>query len=392
VQDVVDLMADPAKMAAGFSTSPADILGQHLRAAASADPAGVRALLAGRRSLAGLASYIADAAAVDDPSRRASARRRSQEIKAAWGERVPSEGGFLLTEDWTQALLAYAVEESIMMSRAVLLESTQAVLPIPTISESSHVSSVFGVVGRWVTAGSALTVDTGSFGRERLEAKKLIAELQAPAELVADPRAWPIWLERALPAAVGFYADQTFVNGSGVFQPLGMLNSPAAIKVTRAGGGGTQTVALADLAAMQARLLTTSEKTAIWACSPDVFTALAEIFLGVGATPSGVASPSKLLHFDAALGCWTLYGRPLFRTEHSPAFGSTGDLALIDPAEYVIMARTQGVEVDVSTQHSFGTDVVDIRVKWRGDGRPWRSQALTPANSSATLSSTVVLV
>ena len=363
----------------GSSLSAEDVL------AAMADPAGPR-------PLAGLASYIADAAATDDPVRQRAARRRSQEIKAAWGERVPSEGGFLLTEDWTRELLAYAVESSIMMPRAMLLETTQAILPIPTISESSHVSSVFGVVGRWMPAGAALTVDTASFGRERLEAKKLIAELQAPAELVADPRAWPVWLERALPAAIGFYADQTFVNGSGVGLPLGMLNSPAAIKVTRAGGAATQTVALADIAAMQARLLTTSEKTAIWVCSPDVFTALAEIFNNFGSATSGVTSPSIALRYIVELGCWTLNGRPLFRSEHSPVFGSTGDLALIDPAEYVIMARTQGVEVDVATQHSFASDVVDIRVKWRGDGRPWRSQALTPANSSATLSSTVVLV
>jgi HK97 family phage major capsid protein len=100
--------------------------------------------------------------------------------------------------------------------------------------------------------------------------------------------------------------------------------------------------------------------------------------------PAGESSPFS-----------TLMGRPVIISEKvnstaavTPSVG--GDLTFIDFNQYLIGDR-MAMDAQVSTDYRFGNDVTAYRFIERVDGRPWMQSAITPNNSSATLSPYVQL-
>jgi HK97 family phage major capsid protein len=87
----------------------------------------------------------------------------------------------------------------------------------------------------------------------------------------------------------------------------------------------------------------------------------------------------------------SIYGRPVFFTEKTPALGTTGDINFVDLSYYLIGDRQQ-VEVAASEHAFFQNDQTAYRIIERVDGRPWLQSALTPHNNSSnTLSFQVQL-
>lgn len=315
----------------------------------------------------------------------------SMPIRNAMSERVPSEGGFLVGEDWTAELLMRSLETAIMRPRALPIPSQDLYLPVPMIEDTDHsAGSVFGgVTASWTAESTALVATVPTLGRARLEARKLAILMgNVPNELVEDGKAFNVYINKALPEACAFYEDQGFIAGDGVGQPQGVLNASCAILVTR---NASSAVQLVDIAKMQARLLPTSQARAIWLCSPDVLAQLLELYFNFGSATSGIASAQKWLHFDPDRGNWCLLGRDLFPTEHVKALGTAGDLVLVDPSEYIIEDRLLMEASASPLGRGFQSDETDFKLINRVDGRMWRTAPMTPANSSATLSSVVIL-
>jgi len=390
LSDTAQFLANDAHRHASSASETAEgaVKGLSQLAAIVAQLAAASVPGAGKRSLRPLADYLGDMAS-SDPKREARARQRDREVRNALSERVPSEGGFLVGEDWSATLLEYSIEHAIVRPRAIAIPSSTLRLPVPIIDDNSHASSVFGgIVGTWAEEGSALNATVPTLGRAMLEAKKCAMYLSNVAnELVADSPAFAVFFERAMPAAMAWYEDAAFIAGTGAGQPQGVINARCAIEVTRAGSGAVQ---LIDLAKMSARLMPTSQASAIWLISPDVLAQLLELYVTLGSPTSGISAPPKWLHYNSQTGTWELLGRTCYPTEHVPALGSPGDVVLADFSEYVIEDKNV-MEASVSTQQHFGQDESDFKLINRVDGRMWRTDSFTPANGSQALSSVIVL-
>ena len=80
-----------------------------------------------------------------------------------------------------------------------------------------------------------------------------------------------------------------------------------------------------------------------------------------------------------------LFGRPVFVSEKVPAYGTKGDLSLLDPSLYVIGDRMQ-LEVAASEHVNFLKNQMTWRVVERVDGQPWLEKAVTLADGASTVS------
>lgn len=196
-------------------------------------------------------------------------------------------------------------------------------LHIPSADDVSHASTLLGGMSfTWGDEGALAAESSGKYLDIALNAGKLSGYSIASNELVADS-AFETWIRRAWPLAAGWAEDDKFVNGSGAGEPLGVVNSPCAIGVTRT---TTSKVLFADIPAMLTRLLPQSFPRCVWLCGTDVLAQLLGDFLQVGTTPTAaVTAPTGWLQGDEVSG-WRLLNRPLYVTEHSPALGSTGDV------------------------------------------------------------------
>lgn len=306
----------------------------------------------------------------------------------AYQEKIPSEGGFLVPEEYRSQLLTLGLGASIVRPRAVTIPMSSATLTFPAIDETSRVSSVFGGVVVYRTEeGAELTESAATFAAVKLVASKQTALAHVTNELVRDVPAFTAYIEQTFPPAMAFEEDYDFITGTGAGEPLGMLhsNNTALLAVAKETSQVASTIVWENVLRMYSRFYGDYNR-ALWIASPDTFFELATMALTVGTGGSavwitdGVGRPQL-----------TLLGAPVILTEKAPAaLGAQGDLSLVDPGFYLIGDR-QMVTVEASPHVKFTSDKTTFRAIARNDGRPWIFSPLTPRNASATMSPFVTL-
>jgi HK97 family phage major capsid protein len=317
------------------------------------------------------------------------------------GERVPSEGGFLVPEVLRSEILMLSLETSVMRPNATVIPMDSLRVPLPSIDDTSHASNVFGgVAAYWTEEGAALEASAPAFSRVVLEARKLTAYTAIPNELLQDSVSpLDVWFNTFFPQAVSFFEDNGFINGTGVGEPQGILNAPGAVSVSAGSSGHVQ---FKDIAQAFSRMWPASLRRAMWVCAPDVLPELIQLAVSADASGTTVAPPGWLQAYQA-IGApgggngdgfnYTLMGRPLRVSEKVPALGgsSAGALTLVDPTYYLIGDR-QAMQVAASDQFLFNQDMIAYRVIQRLDGRFWLQSPLTPANGSTNTLSPLVKI
>jgi HK97 family phage major capsid protein len=313
-------------------------------------------------------------------------------FQASFGSEEAGSGGFLIPEIMRSELLQLALEDSIVRSRATVIPMSTLSVPIPTVDDTSHASSLFGgVVFYWAEESSSITETTASFSQIKLTAKKLAGFFKVPNELLADAPAFSGWFDTKVPQGLAWYEDLGFMTETGVGTPEGFINCPASVQVAKESGQAASTILWENIVKMYARMLPTSLKNAVWICSIDTFPELATMALSVG-TGGG---PVWIGNFGGGQGGKdippvTILGRPVIFTEKVPALGTTGDINFVDLSYYLIGDRQQ-LEVAASEHFAFQNAQTAYRLIERVDGRPWLQTALTPHNSGSTLTSFVQL-
>ena len=312
----------------------------------------------------------------------------TEKIRNSFGTNVPSDGGFLVPESFRSDLLMVALEHSIIRQRATVIPMAGQRVNIPAVDSTTDASSVFGgVVCYWVDEGTAPTETSAKFQNAVLDAKKLMAYLTAPNELVADAPAFGGFLDAVLPQAIAFEEDYRFMQGLGAGEPLGFVNCPAAVIASAVSGQGANTIVVDNLAAMFARMLPSSLSNAIWIASIDTFPQLA--LLSVSGV-IGNSTPVWMNNGVQGAPPVSIYGRPVYFTEKLPTLGTTGDINFVDPSFYLIGDR-QTIQASASPHYAFNVDKTAYKIIERVDGRPWLQNAITPKNSGNTLSPFVQL-
>jgi HK97 family phage major capsid protein len=312
-------------------------------------------------------------------------------FQASFGSEDPAAGGFLIPEIMRSELLQLALEESIVRSRATVIPMSTLRVPIPTVDDTSHVSSLFGgITFAWTEESAALAESQAKFGRVVLDAKKLTGFFKVPNELLADAPAFSSWFDTRIPAGLAWTEDVAFMTETGAGTPQGFINSPAYILTGGSTGSPSHrqvvnAISYADIVAMYARMLPTSLKNAVWIASIDSFPQLAQMTLATpgvwmgGYNVPGVSDAPPI----------SIFGRPVYFTEKVPATstsgGASGDISFVDLSYYLIGDR-QSVAVAASDQFAFQNDQTAYRLIERVDGRPWVQSALTPHNGGPTLS------
>jgi len=298
------------------------------------------------------------------------------------GEGQGDQGGFLVPEQFTAQLLALALEDSVVRPRAFRLPMTSLNLALPTIVDSTHATTVYGGVrGYWTPESGSYTASEPSFGRVQLTAKKLTAYTSAANELLADSAiSLEALLMRLFPQALAYFEDDSFVNGVGGGQPVGILNADALVTVAKETGQAATTIVAENIDKMYSRMLPSSRSRAVWLAHPDTLPQIVSMSRSVGTGGSAV-----MMNSMAGAAPASLYGRPLILTEKCQTLGTAGDLFFVDFGYYVIGDR-QSISMAASPHVRFQNDETVWRFTQRVDGRPWLESALTPRNGSNTLS------
>jgi HK97 family phage major capsid protein len=312
----------------------------------------------------------------------------------AYSEKVPSEGGVLVPEEYRSQIMTRALEQAIVRPRATVIPLTTGKMRWPAIDMTTEVGEVYGgMVFAWTDEGGTITPSDATFAAIALEANKLTGGALVPNELLRDAAALTAWLMTNLPNGLGHFEDLGFLAGNGVKKPLGQLHpdNPALITASKEVGQPAATITWLNVLSMFSRLLPECFANSVWVISPDcipeVFTMAVPVGTGGSAVMIGDGSGTT-----AAQGLpQTLLGRPIIWSRKTPGLlGTKGDITLTDFSTYVI-GDTMDMRIDTSEHASFWTDKTGFRIIERVDGQPTHLSALTPSNGGPTLSCCVQL-
>lgn len=298
-------------------------------------------------------------------------------------EQVPSEGGFLVQQEFSSEILERVYNTSEIFSRVNQVEigANANGLTFNAIDETSRAagSRWGGVRAYWVAEAGALTASQPTFRQSTLTLNKLAALFYSTEELLLDQVALASMVERIMPQEIAFATEAAILGGSGSGQPLGISNSNAVVTQAKKSGQAATTIVTDNVINMWSRLWHPCRATSIWIVNQD-----AEPQLSTMADANGNAlyiPPGGLSDTPYS----RLFNRPVIMSEHCATLGTVGDIQLLDLSQYLTITKG-GIRGDSSMSVRFLYDERTFRWMFRVDGQPTWNSALTPLNGSNTLS------
>lgn len=328
-----------------------------------------------------------------NPERRVDPRL-STRAATGMNESVPSDGGFLVQQDLAPGLLKrmYETGEIMRRVRKVPISANSNGLKINALKENSRAdgSRWGGIRAYWTPEAGLKTSSQPEFRQIELNLNKLTGLCYATDELLQDAAALEAVITDAFAEEFTFRCEDAVINGTGVGQPLGILNSGALISVAIE---ATQDIATSaaflavNAAKMRARLPGRSRRNAVWLVNPEIEPYLTVMTVGGSGGAVPVYLPSGSI--TGAVGS-TLLGIPVVAAEYMAALGTPGDMLLVDLSEYLWIDKGP-MQSATSIHVRFIYDETTFRFVYRCDGQPIWNSALTPYKGSATLSPYVAL-
>lgn len=279
-------------------------------------------------------------------------------------------GGYLIDIESYAQLMAVAAPLTVVRQRATIIRMRRRQVTIKLLDQTgatAGVPSFFGGIQiYWKEEAAQKDISDPKFRQSTLTAHKMIGYTEASDELLEDSEtsladflAGPL----GFPGAIAWMEDYSFLRGSGVGQPQGVVDAPATVAVSRTTGS---VIKYDDLVNMEAAFMGTN---GVWVATQR---AKASLMLMNG--PSG--NPLYLWG-NAEKGIPdTLMGRPIEFVDKLPQVGTRGDIMLADFTYYLVGDR-QATTFEASNTYKFRTDETAFRAVHRVDGQPWLSAPIT---------------
>ena len=312
--------------------------------------------------------------------------RLSTRAASGLNETTPSDGGFLVQQDFVTELLKKTYETGILASKVkkIPISTNANGMKINAIDEDSRAngSRWGGVQTYWEGEADEITASKPKFRQMELSLKKLTGLCYATDELLQDAAALEAVIRQAFAEEFGFKIDDAILSGSGEGEPLGILNSGAIVTVAKE-ASQTDTITVENLIKMWNRLWSRSSANAVWYINQELEPYLYTLKIGDKPVyiPAGGLSEKPY---------GTLFGRPVVPIEQCSAAGEVGDIILADIGQYLLIDKG-GVKSASSIHVRFLYDENVFRFIYRVDGKPIWTKPLTPYKGSATVSPFVTL-
>jgi len=326
---------------------------------------------------------------IDSSKRRRITDERLRPLQAAGSDEHSTQddqyGGFLVPEAMTPDFLTIDPQPDPMMGRMRNIPMGTPVVKINARVDEDHSSSVSGglTVARQEETQSASSSRMQT-RQIRLEAYSLYGLSYVTEELLQDsPQSVAALLDQGFRDEFRSHMIDERINGTGAGEHMGILNSPCLISVAKEDSQSADTINGTNIVKMRARVWNYNQ--AIWLANPDTYEQLVSVHVSGTNGDHFLFNPARGIDVPD-----TLLGRPIFFTEYASTLGDKGDLICGVWSEYL-----EGIYQPLQSAESIHVRFVEnertFKFTTRNAGAPWWKAALTPKNSSDTLSPFVTL-
>jgi HK97 family phage major capsid protein len=289
------------------------------------------------------------------------------------------EGGTLVPEEFIPELRQVASEEGIIRPGATVLpaskEHPDTAVEIPVLDQAGASEKDFfsGVWFVWTSEGEAKTNKEIKFDNVKLEPYEYSAYAVLTDKLIRNASVLGAYVKSVYSRAQVAFEDYHFLRGTGVGQPLGIINSPAYYTVTRE---TKLTVTYGDIQDILEHILPGCNP--IWVISRSLLGAVMGLADAAGNSIFIQGDITKKLPDR-------LVGYPIRWTLRVPGAGTQGDISLIDSSYYLIKDG-YGPAFDESKHVYFLSNKTALKMFGNVDGQPWLSGTITAEDGATEVS------
>lgn len=299
-------------------------------------------------------------------------------------EGAGADGGFLVPPQFAEEVQTFALGDDALLPLTDTTPVTGNSMVFP--KDETTPWGTDGVRAYWQAEAAAATQTKVKIGTAALRLHKLLALVPVTDELLADTNALNGYLPGLMGRSIRWKTNEAILFGNGAGQPQGLMNSAALVVINKESGQAASTLNVTNIAKMVAALMPGSFARAQWLITPDALPALFTMTLG----NYPIYIPSSAGAQGSPYG--TLMGRPINVSQHSAAFSSQGDIALIDFSWYRAITKAGGgIDLASSMHLYFDADATAFRATFRVDGQSKIAAAVSQAKGSQSLSPFVTL-
>lgn len=320
------------------------------------------------------------------------AARHGSIFKTIQGLNVTSaeEGAFLIPPEYAPGMLDRVYENDLWnQTDNYSIAGNNLVFTRNAETSRATGSRYGGIQGYWLGEGATMTKSAPKVKQVGLRLKKLCVLVYLTNELIED--GGPVatqYVERAAADEFNFMLGDAVINGTGVGQPLGVMNSGALLSIAKEAGQAAATIVSQNVDKMFARRLLSGAKKYAWYHNQDCGPQLDVLAQDIGTGGIALYRPADGLASAAPQG---LKGLMRKETEFNATVGTQGDLLLCDLGHVLSISKSSGVSQEQSIHVEFLTDQTALRFIMRVDARPWEDTPVTPYKGTNTQSAFIAL-
>jgi len=286
-----------------------------------------------------------------------------------------ADGGFAVPPDFRAAIVSQLMAEESLLARTDQMQSSSNAITIP-LDETTEWQATGGIRAYWEGEAQQLTQSKPQLKELTVRLHKLTCLVPLTEELMQDAASMASYVQNRAPEIMAFRINDAIINGTGVGQPLGILNSAGTVSVAAESGQAADTINFQNLQKLYYRVRSESRRNAVWLMHPDVEEQLP--FMAFPTSGGTVATPVYLPAGGASQAPFgTLFGRAIIPTEACKVLGDAGDVIFGDLRKYLTATKIGGIRSDISIHIYFDQDVTAFRFIFRVGGQPWRNSTIT---------------
>lgn len=304
------------------------------------------------------------------------------------GESPGSAGGYLVPTEYASQLIQAAAFENPVYSRVQKIPVMRDSGSYPALDQyftptagAGTTAMAGGVAATYTPAGGTFDETQPAFSVLNWRLNKMGGVTEVENELIEDsPFAIEALLRGLFQVAISAKNERNILRGTGVGEPLGILNAEVAVGVS---DNTTDNFKWNDVGSMYARFKGMGGQP-VWIIHPSVWPQIMTMnnsSVSVVQTNLNSGTPN------------TINGFPVITSEHLPQLGANGSVVLADLSAYVMFEKA-GLSISYSEHVGFKSDVGVWKFRIRNDGKPWLMKPITLASpgSAYTVSPFVYLV
>lgn len=285
-------------------------------------------------------------------------------------------GAYTIPEEFETSLLQMSAMNSNVMSRVRTIPAGSDAGKWPVLDQyiaptagAGNTAMAAGVSAAAAIPGGTLTETEPGFEMLEWRLSKVGGYTEVENELMEDsPLAIEALLTSLFGIAINAKNERNVLRGTGVGEPLGILNASSAINVTPA---TNNLFSWPDVATMFSRFKSAGG-VPIWLIHPSIWPDIFKMEIGTAGANAWVGNMS-------AGQTQALNGYQILMSEHLPQADNTGGVLLVDLSAYLFWQR-KGIQIAFSEHAGFLNDKVVWRFTQRCDGKPWMRAPLTLAD------------